>query len=164
MEFEARIATGKAGEAPALEQAAAIREVLVWIARKPEIQRRQPQSRTFLTRSPRNSRSAYKATGAHAAPTAKLPATTRRLIPARGDDGLHGAPLGALLRMRSAPSAVLGVGAPARASRWRSWRARPGGRTTGQVRRWCASAPAAVPLRDRREATLPPEPGAALTC
>ena len=36
MEFEARVATGKAGEALALEQAAAIREVLAWIARDRE--------------------------------------------------------------------------------------------------------------------------------
>jgi len=36
MEFEARIATGKAGERLALEQAAAIREVLAWIASKRE--------------------------------------------------------------------------------------------------------------------------------
>ena len=33
MEFEARVATGKVGGALALEQAAAIREVLAWIAR-----------------------------------------------------------------------------------------------------------------------------------
>lgn len=33
MEFEARVATGKDGEMLALEQAAAIREVLAWIAR-----------------------------------------------------------------------------------------------------------------------------------
>lgn len=32
MQFEAQVATGKAGEALALEQAAAIREVLAWIA------------------------------------------------------------------------------------------------------------------------------------
>jgi hypothetical protein len=36
MEFEARVATGKAGEALALEQAAAIRQVLAWIARNRE--------------------------------------------------------------------------------------------------------------------------------
>ena len=36
MEFEARVATGKAGEALAREQAAAIREVLAWIARNRE--------------------------------------------------------------------------------------------------------------------------------
>jgi hypothetical protein len=36
MEFEARVATGKAGEALALRQAAAIREVLAWIARNRE--------------------------------------------------------------------------------------------------------------------------------
>ena len=36
MEFEARIATGNAGEALALEQAAAIREVLARIARDQE--------------------------------------------------------------------------------------------------------------------------------
>ena len=36
MDFEARVATGKAGEALALEQAAAIREVLAWIARDRE--------------------------------------------------------------------------------------------------------------------------------
>jgi hypothetical protein len=36
MDFEARVATGKAGEALALEQAAAIREVLAWIARNRE--------------------------------------------------------------------------------------------------------------------------------
>lgn len=36
MEFEARVATGKAGEALALEQAAAIREILAWIARNRE--------------------------------------------------------------------------------------------------------------------------------
>jgi len=33
MEFEAKVATGKDGEMLALEQAAAIREVLAWIAR-----------------------------------------------------------------------------------------------------------------------------------
>jgi hypothetical protein len=33
MEFEARVTTGKDGEMLALEQAAAIREVLVWIVR-----------------------------------------------------------------------------------------------------------------------------------
>jgi hypothetical protein len=33
VEFEVRVVTGKAGEALALEQAAAIREVLAWIAR-----------------------------------------------------------------------------------------------------------------------------------
>lgn len=36
MEFEARVATGKANEALALEQAAAIREVLAWVARNRE--------------------------------------------------------------------------------------------------------------------------------
>ncbi|HUN38495.1 MAG TPA: hypothetical protein VMU95_41425 [Trebonia sp.] len=36
MEFEARVATGKADEALAREQAAAIREVLAWIARNRE--------------------------------------------------------------------------------------------------------------------------------
>ena len=36
MEFEARVATGKAGEALALKQAAATREVLAWIARNRE--------------------------------------------------------------------------------------------------------------------------------
>ena len=36
MEFEARVATGKVGEALAREQAAAIREVLAWIARNRE--------------------------------------------------------------------------------------------------------------------------------
>jgi len=36
MDFEARVATGKAGEALALEQAAAIREVLAWITRNRE--------------------------------------------------------------------------------------------------------------------------------
>jgi hypothetical protein len=36
MEFEARVATGKAGKALARAQAAAIREVLAWIARNRE--------------------------------------------------------------------------------------------------------------------------------
>jgi hypothetical protein len=36
IEFEARVATGKTGEALAREQAAAIREVLAWIARNRE--------------------------------------------------------------------------------------------------------------------------------
>lgn len=36
MEFEARVVTGEAGEALAREQAAAIREVLAWIARNRE--------------------------------------------------------------------------------------------------------------------------------
>jgi len=36
MEFEARVATGQAGETLALEQAAAIREVLACIARNRE--------------------------------------------------------------------------------------------------------------------------------
>ncbi len=37
MEFEARVVTGKAGEALAMEQAAAIREALAWIARNREL-------------------------------------------------------------------------------------------------------------------------------
>lgn len=51
MEFETRVATGKAGEALALEQAAAIREVLSWIAcnREPSD---NGQAGRLLTRSP----------------------------------------------------------------------------------------------------------------
>jgi hypothetical protein len=50
VEFETGVATGKASEALAREQAAAIREVLAWIARNRDPQRR-PESRRYLTRS-----------------------------------------------------------------------------------------------------------------
>ena len=51
-DFEARVVTGKAGQALALEQAAAIREVIAWITRNRVPKRRRAHPRRHLTRSP----------------------------------------------------------------------------------------------------------------